>query len=408
MHTSRKAIPHPRPEAGFTLVELLVSLAVLVVVLLAMLALFDATNKVAHAQTNIAEAQQNVRVAQDQVLKMTRMAARGWSVGELVGLHPNDQILVEDNVGASTYVDGSTTAALKVLPGTDILRLRGVINGSIYAVTDGPGGAGQLEPEVVLDKFPPWSYGTSNGSGGFEQEIDQWQKAKDAGNSFKLLLISRLADMAIAPAKVESISGTSVRLSFKPDEALTSYKEMQDPPDPADVDAHGVKAVWLSEAPHHPIDLVGIVEEYAFYVRENGGHPRLSMARFQPGTNLAYGGKEENLHQDIADDILDLQVAMGIDGDDDHEISADEWWNAKINKAAPYQARLTSTPNLYYLRITTLGRTAGRDFQYEAPLISAIENNNYDEAATQGTTATIVNRSYHRRLLRTVIDVRNL
>jgi hypothetical protein len=150
------------------------------------------------------------------------------------------------------------------------------------------------------------------------------------------------------------------------------------------------------------------------------------MARFEPGTDTALGGKPENLRLDVADDILDLQVAMAIDGkgpgadsDDDGRFADDnsEWWNAGYTKQSDPEPdnKLSSSEDLFYLRVNVLGRTAGRDFKYVSPPIARIENHDYKpgggtggEPAQPADNAEAVARSYHRRLLTTLIDMRNL
>src|SRR5258708_37485296 len=67
----------PRRQAGFTLVELLVSLAVTIILLLGVLATFDLNARASKAQTNVADMQQSLRIAQDDVIRIVRMAGRG-------------------------------------------------------------------------------------------------------------------------------------------------------------------------------------------------------------------------------------------------------------------------------------------------------------------------------------------
>ena len=43
--------------------------------------------------------------------------------------------------------------------------------------------------------------------------------------------------------------------------------------------------------------------------------PQLVRARFYPNTDDAYLGNDANLTEVVADDILDLQVALGVDPD---------------------------------------------------------------------------------------------
>jgi Tfp pilus assembly protein PilV len=416
--------PRRRGEAGFTVIEVVIALFVLAVVLVAMLALFDATNKIARAQIHIADMQQSLRIGHDTLVRMTRMAARGWVLNN-PNWKPEDMVQVVDNAGAAVYVDGSTTAELKVLPGTDVLRIRGVIEGSMFeTVSSGvmpgcgeqagggfstsPGGGGGGGPYVVNTgcqlpsgdlAFAPY------GPSGVQQDLEQLERARDAGNDFRLLVVTNEGEVGTVDGTVADIDKTgstinSVGMDFDP---ATST------------------APWITDLEHHPVAMVGIVEEYALYIRENNGQPRLSMARFKPGTNLPYGGLAVNLRQDIADDVLDLQVALGIDsytdtnGDTfiteadkgDGLVAADEWYYAGVaGVGAPPVFGVGG--DLQLVRISTLARTQGRDFQYVAPPIVRIENHTYAEPATPLAAIDIVARSHHRRVLQTTINVRNM
>src|SRR4029450_11250192 len=66
-----------RRQAGFTLVEMVIALFVLVILLVAVLSLFDFSNRVAKAQINVAEMQQSIRIAQDEMIRPVRMTGRG-------------------------------------------------------------------------------------------------------------------------------------------------------------------------------------------------------------------------------------------------------------------------------------------------------------------------------------------
>jgi len=382
--------PHPAvrsrsaPCSGFTVIEVVIALFVLVLVLVTMLALFDASNKMARAQIHIADLQQSLRVGHNEIVRMTRMAARGWVINRN-GWQVTDQAKVTNNVSNSAFVDGSSTAELKILPGTDVLRIRGVIAGSVFEPTN-PSGV-FLEPRLRLETSSP---------SGVKQDLEEIKRARDEGNAFRILLVSRQGEVSSADASVQSLNPASGTVT----DATIDYDA-----------ATAVPAKWVQEG--HPIAITGIIEEYAFYVRENGGQPRLSMARFKPGTNLPYGGTAANLRQDIADDFLDLQVAMAIDkytdtnadgqineqDHGDHVIAADEWFYN--SPGAPAPPDLGTKGDLVFLRINTLARTQGQDFQYVAPALTIIEDHipaPEDDAA----------RRHRRRFLQTVVDLRNM
>jgi hypothetical protein len=161
---------------------------------------------------------------------------------------------------------------------------------------------------------------------------------------------------------------------------------------------------------------VGILEEYRYYVRDEAPAPRLSRARVYPGTEAAYAGDANNLHADVADNVLDLQIALGIDRNpneriEDAQDGDDDWlFNAAADTTAPKPPADWNSPAspLYYVRISTLARTDRLDADYQSPPIQAIEDHVYAEPETPADGASILERRYRRRLLQTVVDLRNL
>ena len=111
-----------------------------------------------------------------------------------------------------------------------------------------------------------------------------------------------------------------------------------------------------------------------------------------------------------------MPTPMGADdlffeGADDDARKADDWLG---NSSADNPTDRPMTRRvLYYVRISTLGRTARRDPKYVAPDFDPaagedyIENNNYD-ASPASEYKSGVNRQFRHRLLRTVVDLRNI
>src|SRR6185295_14622889 len=64
-------------QAGFTLVEMLIALAITAMILVGVLFTFDFSSRVARAQTYVADMQQSLRIGQDDVVRLVRMAGRG-------------------------------------------------------------------------------------------------------------------------------------------------------------------------------------------------------------------------------------------------------------------------------------------------------------------------------------------
>lgn len=394
------------PEAGFTLLEAVVSLAVMTVVLVGLLSLLQLNSRVAKAQVNVAEMQQSLRVAQSDIVRQVRMAGRGGlpSYRDAAGVYPGMllpqglAISVDNGVAVGTTIGGDANAA--VLPDTDVLTLRGVFSTTFYQVNPTSDGVVPNTGNgfvIVRDRSPT----------GVPQDLGALRQALTDGRPEALLLVSTLDDGIQAVVQLtggQTVDGdTAVRLNFTTG------------------GTNGPAYLNLSPGGVYPPQLtavaaVGILEEYRYYVRDQPPAPRLSRARLYPGTQTAYAGQAANLVADIADNVLDLQIALGIDRNPNETIEDarngdDDWlFNAPADTTAPKppaEWNRRESP-LYYVRISTLARTDRLDAGYVAPPIQAIEDNVYAEPDAPADGASKLERSYRRRVLQTVVDLRNL
>ncbi len=443
-----------RRQAGFTLIEMTVSLIVIVEVLLAVLMLFDFSNKLSHAQSNIADMQQSLRIAQNEMNATVRMAGRGGLTffNTSPPITPQGgSIWMRDNVPANTNI-GDNTSPL-VVPGTDILTVRGVFATPIYqvnaldstslvyysntagtVVTTDPNAAvkGTLKINAQPDDPTLQTLTGIVASGIHEALILESANNPDIHGVVELLPADPLG----------SVSATQVVLVFavRGDPTVTSYQTL--------IQGGAYPATMKS------VSAVGILEEYRFYIRQNPVSAtdmasKLAKARFMPGTNVAWGpgsaaANLPNLSIDLADDILDLQVALAFDttnhvartslptGVSDNctlntiaadpancyiseaangvnddwlynstadDITAAVWWN------------IATPPQLYYARLSLLARTDGRDSKYEAPVLTNIEDHAYSATdplnLANTASGSTQQRMFRRRILQTVIDLRN-
>ena len=420
--------PSPSRQSGFSLIELLIGMVIAIEILIAALTIFDVHNRMARVQLQVTDMQQSLRVAQYDMVRTTRMAARGGlpigpgtpprfrvdnttlSVPWLRGL----AVEARDNVaeGGDNFVKLGT-AEPAALPGTDILTVRGCLSGLLFQM-DATNPAAFTGATLTVQRNLP---------SGRSQDLTE---LLEPGFSSPMLLQSSVSRSQYAVAEVASVAGNanSVVLTITFASALS-------PPNPL------VVAPPAGFVPGFACAL----EEYRYYIRPtfitdpNGDlqlSPRLARARMIPGTELAHDEDDANLTLDLADEILDLQVALGFDttyggafdddadavgaddlffeGADDDARKADDWLgnsSADDPTEGQYQARL------YYVRISTLGRTARRDPKYVAPDFDPtagedyIENNNYD-ASPASEYKSGVNRQFRHRLLRTVVDLRNI
>jgi hypothetical protein len=414
-----------KARAGFTVIEMVLTLAILMVLVLGLLALFDLNNKVARVQTRVAEMQQSLRVAQYDMVRQVRMIGRGGlptiqpAAGLFAGsLLPGGVALAVTPVTNTAVTMGATGPS--VLRGTDILTVRGTFNSPIYQVNP-------LSNSFTLDG-PPRTKGTvtllATTPTGVPQDLTAIKNAINPGGGVPgypeaLLLASPLSDDIYAVVELDPSTSAinadgSVTVGFKITNGTYTANYLQ-----------------LSPGGGYPTDMirvayVAILEEYRYYIREEhdiSGNaasdltPKLSRARFYPGTDLPWHNDNTQLQQDIADNIFDLQVSLGIDTNGDQVITegtdsasrkTDEWMFNEPGETIPSTTWNSATARLYYLRLTTLARTDRRDEKYQADVLDTVEDKKYSDYTGIWDFNSRTERMYRRQMLQTQIDLRNI
>jgi prepilin-type N-terminal cleavage/methylation domain-containing protein len=440
MNPRRDFANRPSGQQGFTLVELLVALAVTVIVVLGILLLFDFNNKLTRVQTNVADMQQSERIAQYDMVRMARMAGRGgMPLTAGTALPKGSGISVLNNAPPGTnLVDGDTDTP-KILEGTDVLTLRGAFSTPIYQAAfantntftlSGPGTPTTATATggtvAICNKSPA----------GTDQDLTALTALIDlaAGGKIRkeaLILVSPIADTIYSIVALDPVSSTKTAATC-PGGGITIAFVC----DPVDTTVAKYRALYPAPAGASlnssltNVAFVGLLEEYRFYVREDHAisgdatstlTPVLSRARFYPGTDDVYAGDTSNLKQDIADGILDLQIAFGIDVNGDGQLAEDLANPATDEWQGNAAADTALTGGLKAIRISTLARTNRQDPEYVPTvnadhLISGVEDhvysttdindpvNGYDAVNFKGSMA----RLYRRRVLQTVVNLRNL
>lgn len=435
MNPRRDFANRPSGQQGFTLVELLVALAVTVIVVLGILLLFDFNNKLTRVQTNVADMQQSERIAQYDMVRMARMAGRGgMPLTAGTALPTGSGISVLNNAPADTHLVAGDVSSPKILEGTDVLTLRGAFATPIYEVAfantsaftlSGPGTptpttatGGTL---AICSKSPT----------GTDQDLTALTALIDlaAGGKVRkeaLILVSPTADTIYSIVALDPVSSTKTAGSCATGGLTIAF--VCDPADPTVIKYRALYPAPAGGSLHSSLTnvaFVGLLEEYRFYVREDHAisgdanstlTPVLSRARFYPGTDQAYADDASNLKQDVADGIVDLQIAFGFDVNGDGQLAedlvnpdTDEWQG---NAAAD----TVLAGGLKAIRISTLARTNRQDRDFLAPILAGVEDhaynttdihdpvNGYDAADFKGSMA----RLYRRRVLQTVVNLRNL
>lgn len=411
-------------EAGFTLVEMAVSLLVTIVLILGVLALFDFANRLSRVQTNVSDMQQSLRVSLQSAVRLVRMAGRG---GLPLGTMPSGLgLAVSNNVPAGTRIGGPLTPL--VLEGTDVVTVRGVFSTPIWQLNSADPASFVVNlvagapASGTLRLLPATPTGILQDREALRQAVQS-----ENGTPEALILISprdasifAVVELDPATSNVNGPDGWTIGFRITGGSYTPEYLPLSS--------GGGWPAGLTSVA------FVGLLEEYRFYVRDiregTDLAPRFSRARVFPGTQaphragtlpLAEPEKHASWTEDIADNVLDLQVALGFDtpqgggamaddegdtGDDDRIFESadgenDDWLynDDQAFNPAPWAGR-----QLYFVRLSILARTDRRDPQHASPRVDQIEDHDLATAALNQRTE----RMYRRRLLQTVIDMRNL
>jgi len=437
-------------EAGFTLVEVLVALFVMAEMTLAILLLFDFSNKLSRVQTNIADMQQSLRVAQYDAVRLVRMTGRGGLPDTPLTATPanaqasatlsSPAFAVRDNVpnGAVIGAAGSPT----VVQGTDVLTIRGVFSNPVYQVVPSASaftyntatGQGTI---TISTSVPTPQNGTP-----IPQHLDALATAVQTSVPEALVLVSGTSDQIYAVVELDPASSnvanaatTGVTIAFRTTGGTRTAAYNALSPGGA-FPATTMKSVAT----------VGILEEYRIYVRSFSNNPpsgtatdadkaaalnsKLTRARMFPNSDDAYGSgnataNAPNLSLDVADDVTDFQVALGFDTPQgggsisgstppvnlvDTGDAADDWlFNSKAD--LPINLATWNNMPLYYIRLNTLVRTDRPDPKYLAPLLVGIEDRPYNGAQSDSWSQAFNqghSQMFRRRLLQTIVDMRNL
>ena len=455
-------------QRGFTLVELLVAVGISIGILVGILALFDTASELARVQTSISDLQQSSRIGQREITRIVRLAGRGGlphvlpqplgGLGAAVVVSQGTALALRNNVGLSGVDDDVAMGfanSPKAVQGSDILTVRGVITTPVYQVpaTAGAstlvlrdaGGTVTTDPAVATSGT---ILVTDPGPTGIPQDLSPIAKAIADGVPEALILTGLVADTIFAV--VELAAGSSVDDPNNPTAATLNFSVI------GGAYTTEYRTLYNAGGGNLPsamtsVAFIGIVEEYRFYVRarrtipgnaQSQLIPTLSKARMIPGSEIPYRSLLSEAQIDIADNFLNLQVAMAFDSslgdplvdrngdglvnDDDIDITEtangndDDWlFNGPGDNVAdptqPWTSPWDDDPNtaalpkpiLQTLRVTALVRSERPERTYEAPELINIEDL-FFSSSPMDVWNNQLNTKYRRRTLLSDIDLRNL
>lgn len=464
-------------ERGFTILELIIAVTIAVEILIGAGIAFDVHNKMARIQTQVTDMQQSLRIAQYDMARLTRMAGRGGLPAGILptamtAFDPDDTppvlgglaIEVRNNVGnedvngdPDRHIARGNEDSPEAVAGTDILIVRGCFSNPLYQINSAtfdwdPDGNGIADtttitlPNPSLHSIPQSLKPMLEEATATGGDLAGWL-TMESPESRQIYGVAQITGAVFSGDVSTDPSEVTINLNLGAISPLNPINNELAPPARA-------------FPPRMSVALACLLEEYRYYVREefetpgdptSEMRPRLTRARFEPGTELPYHGDEENFRLDLADGIFDLQIALAFDsdypsatpaatpgsfdddidntGDDDMIFeappgdarrSSDDWLfndpEDDLANLAWTQHRFpgnTSNPvDLLAVRITTLARTARPDPSYDSPDLDGspareiIEDNDYEEEPASYFRNDL-NRKYRHRVLTTVIELRN-
>ncbi|MEO8430168.1 MAG: PilW family protein [Acidobacteriota bacterium] len=343
-------------EHGFTLIEMLVVVFLLAIAMLGLLAVFDASARINKSEQDVADAQGSVRFGIYQMTRTIRAAGAGgvYVTQAVLNHQPNglpgySGSASYDNV-SSTKIKNLSDVDVPVRDGTDIIEIRGVINSPLVGFDEGHGCVGAIGASpaacvgsaMLLWTAPITGVLTkqhvnddpANGRAQFSA-IDLYTQSATGVNPF-LVVVSFNDDLHPACGIMQNsysvgqldnpttLVGTGTfGAAVKYGTALAQSFNGEDP------GAAGVVAAGLKN-----VRRAGILDDIIYFIDDTDHlHPALAQAT------------RRGDHFDVvrlADDVEDMQIAYGVDADDNGSIDRD---TASINATTDTDENFSTAAN---------------------------------------------------------------
>ncbi len=329
---------HRSAGAGFTLIEMLVAIAIFTILMIGLLNLLDNSTRVSKIEAALADTQENVRYATYHLMRTARMMggsimpfARGtggnaWVAGE-----------VHDNVATNFSIFGAT---LDNMPDSDVLVLRGFFDVAPFFIS---------EADVNPTGLTVTIRETVNPGLSTERTINDLNPYASLGNVFQnrgLIISTSEGPTQVGPSLfingqyiVGVISNSTGVVGTAPNRQIVLTYGADAAWDGLNFDGSPVTSgdpVWQNAS------RAGILEAYAYYVDTNMVLRRLAQRDVASG----------NGPQPVAVNIGNLQVELGIDADSDTFLNPLTEWDASPTLADALQGN-----GVVAMRLTVLGRT---------------------------------------------------
>lgn len=499
--SSKNPAATPSPSRGFTLMEMLISAFMLIMLLGAVLTVFERSAAIGRDQVEVSVIQQSSRIAHSEMMRHIRMAGAGGLPLTWKSL-PTDPAQYVNTTHPGTFPNGFAVAITNsvpedhklpigktgatnhiVLPSSDILTLRGAFTLPVYfyypAVETKPADATKHWKMVGSKFVPPDAVEIPNRIGkdfriSLKPLIDHLLKMKDANHQVLFLVrdlmnpdayavLRWVADspqnrLAVDDCKSnEDVAGTQaafdlgcIKVALELDPTAPYSKLMLGTALEPGAGSHNIPMTNVPRsAVAFPLEFgsIAVIQEYRYYVRadyEVAGDPTsrlspvLTRTEYFPSTALLPLREDFIESIDVVDNLIDLQIAAGIDQDwsitaAGHGVVTDSGTNTDeiLFNAADDNPANSQPPGLtrfdgrgipayvrwfhpkldvYFLRLTTVAQSPRPDRAASGAGIGMIEDCNRAANFKVGAVTYNYNneRRYRRRLLQSVAELRNL
>jgi len=304
---------------GFTLIEMLVVIALLAIIMIGLLNLLDTSSKISVTEMSLADTQENVRFSAYHIMRTARMMGSS-AMPYAANIGGSDRWMAGQLISNASTSAATPFGSVDVVTGSDVITLRGFFEVAPFFTDRTDLGASTITiresdaGEVINDNLNLVDVSGLEGRGLFFMgRMDQGEYA------------------------VAQITGTSAVTGTAPDRTLT-------------ISFGAGSAQWsllnpagVSPPPVFDVYRVGVMESYTYYV-----DPDFTLQRMRADGSTG-GSTPGASSEPVAVNIGSLQVALGVDSNADNQVDA--WM------AAPTAAQIAGN-RVIGMRITVLGRTS--------------------------------------------------